>query len=245
MSSIVDYRFAQSIATITMDDGKLNVLSRNMLGQLHAALDRAAKERAVVILSGREGVFSAGFDLGTFKRGGTDFLLMLREGIELAERLLSFPVPVIAACPGHAVAMGLFLLLAADYRVGVRGPFKLTANEVAIGLPIPRTAQELCRGRLSPTYLHRALLLAESYSPEEAVTAGFLDRVVAVEELGQAAERLALDFSRLNMGAHARTKETLRGPTLRAMRAATKHDLRDLLLAGARRWVSRKPSSRD
>ena len=243
MSAIVDYRLAQSVATITMDDGKLNVLSRTMLGELHDAFDRAAQDRAVVVLSGRDGVFSAGFDLGTFKRGGADFLLMLRAGIELTERMLSFPTPVIAACSGHAIAMGLFLLVAVDYRIGVQGAFKLTANEVAIGLPIPRTAQELCRGRLSPTYLNRALLLAESYTPEEAVTAGFLDRVVPVEELQHAAQRAAHDFSRLNMNAHARTKESLRAPTLRAMRAATKHDLRDLLLASARRLVSGKPRS--
>ena len=150
MANLVSYRFESPVATITMDDGKVNVLSLDMLGQLGAALDRAQHEGAVVVLTGRVGVFSGGFDLAVLRAGGPDATAMLHAGFDLAERILSFPLPVVVACTGHAVAMGVFLLLSGDHRLGVDGPFRLTANEVAIGLTMPHAAVEICRQRLSP-----------------------------------------------------------------------------------------------
>ena len=120
-----------------MDDGKANVMSLQMQAEIHAALDRSAAERPVVVLTGRPGVFSGGFDLQVLRSGGTTATDMVVGGFELASRLLSFPTPVIVAATGHAVAMGIFLLLAGDYRIGAAGPFKLIANEVAIGLTMP------------------------------------------------------------------------------------------------------------
>ena len=90
---------------------------------------------------------------------------MLRAGFELAERMLSFPMPVVIACTGHAVAMGVFLVLSGDYRIGVAGRYKITANEVAIGLTLPRAAIEICRQRLTPAHFSRATVLAEVFPP--------------------------------------------------------------------------------
>src|SRR5215472_1534143 len=118
MKSLVRYEFSQSVATVTMDDGKVNVLSVEMLDQLNGALDRALDDDAVVVLTGRDGVFSAGFDLAVLRAGGPAAAQMLLAGFELAERLLQFPRPVVVACSGHAVAMGVFLLLSGDYRIG-------------------------------------------------------------------------------------------------------------------------------
>src|SRR6185503_10431701 len=134
MGTLVSYQLDGSVATITMDDGKVNALSLQMLTELGAALDRATADRAVVVLTGRDGIFSAGFDLKVLRAGGPDAWAMLRGGFELAERILSFPTPVLIACTGHAIAMAVFLLLSGDYRVGVDGPYKINANEVAIGL---------------------------------------------------------------------------------------------------------------
>ncbi len=134
MSTLVTYRLRDSVATITMDDGKVNALSLAMLTELGAALDRASADRAVVVLTGREGVFSAGFDLPVLQAGGTEAAELLHAGFDLAARLLAFPAPVLVACPGHAIAMGAFLVLSGDYRIGASGPYKYTANEVAIGM---------------------------------------------------------------------------------------------------------------
>ena len=191
MEPIVTYQLEPSIATITMDDGKVNALSGKMLAQLNGALDRAAADRAVVVLTGRPGVFFAGFDLHVLRAGGAEAVAMLRAGFALAERLLAFPMPVVIACPGHAVAMGVFVVLSGDYRIGVAGPYRITANEVAIGLTMPRAAVEICRQRLAPAHFNRAVILAEVYSPDDAVHAGFLDRVVAATELPDAARSAA------------------------------------------------------
>ncbi len=224
MRPLVNYQLENSFATITMDDGKVNVLSLQMLAELNAALDRAAADRAVVVLSGRPGIFSAGFDLPVLRAGGPESNAMLRAGFELAERVLSFPMPVAIACTGHAVAMGLFLLLSGDYRVGAAGPYKLAANEVAIGLTMPRAAIEILRQRLAPAHFNRAVTLAEFFSPDNAVEAGLLDRVVEVSELQRVARSTAVALSTLDMGAHAASKLRAREHTLRALRTAIEAD---------------------
>jgi enoyl-CoA hydratase len=219
MGTVVSYALDGRIATIGLDDGKVNVLSPALLAELDAALDQAEGERAVVVLTGREGVLSAGFDLGVLRAGGPDALGMVRAGFELALRLLSFPTPVIIACSGHAIAMGVFLLLSGDYRIGAAGPYRLMANEVAIGLPMPQAAVEIMRQRLTPAAFNRALLLAEPFTPDNAVEAGFLDRVVAPAELPTIARSTAETTLGLNLDAHAASKLRAREPALSAIRA--------------------------
>jgi enoyl-CoA hydratase len=227
MAQLVSYQLEDSVALIAMDDGKMNALSGRMLEQLDGALDRAAADRAVVVISGRVGAFSAGFDLKELKAGGEQSVALLRAGFELAERLLSFPLPVVIACTGHAMAMGVFLLLSADYRLGVAGPFKVCVNEVAIGMTIPRAAVEICKQRLLPVHLSRALLLAELYSPDTALHAGFLDRVVEPTELPAAAQEVAARLAKLDMQAHAATKLRARAHVLEALRFAIEADQAD------------------
>jgi enoyl-CoA hydratase len=224
MSSPATYQLKDSVATITMDDGKVNVMSVAMLSALNAALDKAASDRAVVVLTGRPGTFSAGFDLKTLTAGGPDAQKMVTMGFELAHRMLSFPTPVIVACNGHAIAMGVFLVLAADYRIGADGPFKIGANEVAIGITMPHFGIEICRQRLAPAHLNRAVIFSEMYSPADAVPAGFLDKVVPAAELQNEAQKLAASLTKLNMDVHASSKLRLRDQTLKAIRAAIDAD---------------------
>ena len=178
MTARVRYELHDTVATITMDDGKVNVMSPPMLQELNAALDRAAADRAVVLLSGRPGVFSAGFDLAAAPGGRPGGGRHAARRVRAGGALLAFPMPVVIACTGHAVAMGVFLLLSGDYRVGAAGDYESTANEVAIGLTMPRAAVEILRQRLAPAHFNRAVMLAEPFSPANAVEAGILDRVV-------------------------------------------------------------------
>jgi enoyl-CoA hydratase len=224
MTALVGYQLRDSIATITMDDGQRNVLSPAMFAAINGALDRAAADRAVVLFTGREGVFSAGFDLRVLGGGGADAFRMVKEGFELAERILSFPAPVVVACSGHAIAMGVFLLLSGDYRIGAAGPYKLGANEVAIGITMPFFGVEMCRQRLAPAHFHRAVINAEIYRPEDAVAAGFLDQVVPAAELQEAARGKAAELARLNIDVHTATKLRAREPALKAVRAAIEAD---------------------
>jgi enoyl-CoA hydratase len=220
MTELVSYQLQDSVAVVTLDDGKVNALSRQMLTDIDGALDRAVADGAIVVLTGRPGVFSAGFDLRVLRAGGEEALAMVRAGFELAARVLSFPRPVVIACNGHAIAMGAFLLLSGDYRVGAAGPGKITANEVAIGLTMPRPAVEICRQRLAPAHFNRAVVNAEVYAPDAAVDAGFLDRVVDKAQLAEAARDAARQLRALDVAAHAATKLRARDKTLAAVRAA-------------------------
>ena len=216
--SNVTYALDERVATIRMDDGKANALSNDMLGEVHAALDRAEADDAVVVLAGREGRFSSGFHLPTLRAGGPDAVRMLRSAFDLTVRMLSSPRPVVVACTGHAYAMGSFLLPAADHRVGAAGPFTITANEVLIGIVMPRSAIELCRYRISPSHLHRVLAMAEAFTPEGAVEAGFLDEVVPADDVlaaAQEAARRTLDF---DPKAYAATKARLQEDMLPRLR---------------------------
>ena len=225
MADLVSYESDGTVARITMDDGKVNALSVPMLSQVNRALDRAEAEGAVVVLGGRAGTFSAGFDLATLRSGGAGGPIMLRGGFLLARRLLAFPRPVVAACGGHAIAMGSFLLLSVDYRIGARGPYKIMANEVAIGLTLPLAAVEICRHRLVPPHFARATTLAEVFTPEGAAEAGFFDRLVEPDEVPGSALGYAAGLASLDMDAHARTKLRVRRPTLEAIDEAIESEL--------------------
>lgn len=220
MSTPISYELRDSIATIVMDDGKVNAMSLTMLSALNGALDRATSDGAAVVLTGRAGVFSAGFDLPLLKAGGEDAHKMVRTGFELAQRILSFPAPVVVACSGHAIAMGVFLVLAADYRIGADGPYKIGANEVAIGITMPHFAIEICRQRLTPAHFHRAVTFSEIFTPVDAVTAGFLDRVVSASELENEAQKVATSLSKLDRAVFAASKLRVEEPTLKAIRTA-------------------------
>lgn len=226
MPNLVTYDLDDAIATITMDDGKANAFSIPMLEALHGAFDAAERDHAVVVITGREGRFSAGFDLAVFTAGDPGRLAhMLTLGATLVERVLAFPRPVVVACTGHAIAAGSFLPLAADARLGADGPFRIGLNEVQIGITVPTFAIELARQRLHPAHFDRAVVNATMYGPADAVTAGFLDRVVAPEALHAEALAVAATLSQLNPEAHLATKLRARGPAIRTLRAAIEAEL--------------------
>lgn len=224
MGELVEYVRDGALATITLDDGKVNALSAAMLAEINGALDAAEADGAVVLLTGRPGVFSAGFYLPVIRERSEEAAKLLRAGFDLALRVLSFPAPVLIACSGHAVAMGAFLVLSGDYRIGAAGPYKITANEVAIGMTLPRAAVEICRQRLSPAHFNRATILAEVFGPADAVAAGFLDRVVDPADLDHAARSVAADIAQLDMAALIATKLRTRMETLEAVHEAIELD---------------------
>jgi enoyl-CoA hydratase len=230
----VEYSLEGRVATIRIDDGKRNALSPQVLSEIYAALDRAESDHATVILTGRESVFSAGFDLNVMKRGGVTAIRMLRSGYALTARVMAYPYPVIAACNGHAFAMGVFLMLSADYVIGTRGDFNISANEVAIGLTMPRVAAAMLRHRLDPAAYQRAVTLSEYFSPESAREAGFFDELVDAEELMARAEHHAAEFGKLDARAHAVSKRRIRGALIRKIRFGIPLDLLDAILLGMR-----------
>lgn len=219
-------RIADGISWVAMDDGKVNAMSTEMLGEILEALDASERAGAVTVLSGRAGIFSAGFDLGTFKRGAEATVAMLRAGARVIERLLAFPLPVLTVCGGHAYPMGAFLMMAADVRFGAAGPWKIGMNEVAIALTVPKFAIELARHRLTPPGFAR-ITTAPMFAPEEALSLGYLDRVLPAERLAEAAQEEAARLRTLDMASFAATKSRINERALGAIRAAVADELGD------------------
>jgi len=226
MADPVTTRHAEGISTITMDDGKVNVFSIPLLRSLHAAFDEAEQQESVVVLTGRPGYFSAGFDLNVLRGGAEDSVTLLRLGATLAERMLAFPAPVVAACTGHAFPAGAFLLMASDARIGAAGPYKLGLNEVRIGLTLPWFAIALARHRLTPSFFDRATVTGTLFDPHGAVEAGLLDTVVAPEDLADVARSTARELVDVDRRAHAATKLRVRQRVLTELREAIEGELR-------------------
>ncbi len=214
-------------------------MSPAVFRELYAAFDRAEKDGAIVIITGREDVFSAGFDLKVMRRGGAEAIRMLHMGYALTARVLRYPFPVIAACNGHVLAMGVFLMLSTDHVIGTRGEFRISANEVAIGMILPRVAAAMLEHRLVPAACQRAATLSHYFSVEEALHAGLFDELVDPGELAARAEQRAHELAKLDMHAHRVTKRRIRRSLVRRIRWSIPLDLIDAMLAGLRRARSR------
>ncbi len=224
MNDLVSYQLEDGIATLTLDNGKVNAISPDVIAAFHAALDRAVADKAIVIITGTPGMFSGGYDLKVMTSGPENAIALVAAGSGLARRMLAHPFPIIVACTGHAVAKGSFILLSADYRVGVDGPFRIGLNEVQIGMTMHHVGIELARDRLRRSYFNRSVINAEMFEPQEAVKAGFLDAVVAPEELMPAALAMAEQMKKLNMTAHANTKVKARKAFLETLDWAIEED---------------------
>lgn len=211
----MNFRLEQKIAIFEFDDGKVNALGHKLIEQFHAALDKAESEAKALIIFGRHGVFSAGFDLEEIKKGDYEAMDLVNKGAELFHRMFEFPKPLIAGCAGHAVAAGAFLLLSCDYRIGSAGPFKFGLNETAIGMaPLPVFGNELALNRLSPRFLTRAVIQSEMFSPEDALEAGFLDQVVEKDDLFESAKAKTLELSSLPSVSYGKMKRDTRASSL-------------------------------
>lgn len=220
MSDLVYYTLADGVATVTLSNGKVNALSPQVIADIHSALDRAESEGAVVVLTGQAGILSGGYDLKVMKTGPEATRDMVAAGSALTLRMLSHPQPIIVACSGHAVAKGAFLLLACDYRIGVEGAFQIGLNEVKIGMTMHLVGIALARDRLTPAAFQRAVINAEMFGPQAAQAAGFLDQVVAPDQLMATAYAMAQQLRQLNLTAHTQTKRKARKALLDTLSAA-------------------------
>ena len=224
MSELITYHAEDGIATLTLNNGKVNAISPDLIAAFNAALDRAVQERAVVIITGQPGILSGGYDLKVMTCGPKEAVGLVTAGSTLARRLLSHPFPVVVACPGNAVAKGAFLLLSGDYRIGVEGPYKICLNEVQIGMTMHHAGIELARDRLRKSAFHRSVINGEMFNPLTAVDAGFLDKVVKPEELQAAALEVARQLKKINMKAHKNTKLKVRKALLETLDKAIEED---------------------
>ena len=216
-----------NVSIITLDDGKANVFSPEMSHQINECLDQVATEEGCLIITGKEGMFSGGLDLKIIQSGDIERIQeMSSKAFKLLARIFSFPRPVIAACSGHAVALGTFLLCCCDYRIGVKGEFMLGANEMRTNMVIPIPILELIKFRVSNTHKYRAVLGAEMYKLEDSISAGLIDEVVDQDLLMTTVTEKAKDLATMGHPSYSMTKELFIAEPMSKINAAMEEHLK-------------------
>jgi enoyl-CoA hydratase len=219
---VLNFRLEGNVAVIALDDGKANAVGHAYVEAMNEGLDRAEKEAAAVVITGRPGVFSAGFDLKEIAKGPSEQKALVGSGAQMLLRLFTHPQPVVAASAGHAIAAGALVLLASDTRIGAAGEFKYGLNETAIGMSLPPFGLQMAICRLSKRHQTQAVLQANLYGPEDAHTVGYLDEVVASEVLEKTAIAHATALAELPAKAYAGTKLDLRAAYIEIIKASLK-----------------------
>lgn len=211
-----------AVLVVHLDDGKANALSFEMIAAISHALDTAEADDTIgaVVLHGRPGKFSAGFDLSVMRGGDFAAVIgLVSDGGDLVRRLYGSSVPVVAACTGHALAAGALMLLGCDLRIGADMDCKIGLNEVAIGMVLPDWALTIAKERLSRRHLQLAVATAVLSDGSGAVEAGFLDEAVPEADVLPRAIVRATEFAMLSGRAYAGTVLALRGDVLSTMAA--------------------------
>jgi enoyl-CoA hydratase len=227
MSDPIEVSREQGFTTLTLQNGKANALNHEVFDALNGALDQAEIEQQVVVITGTPGILSGGYDLKVMQKSTQEAAALVEKGSRFARRLLAFPTPVIVACPGHAIAKAAFLLCAVDYRIGVEGAFKIGLNEVAIGMSIHHVGIELARSRLNSSHFIRSVNCAEMYAPDEALRAGFFDKIVSPDQFEQSVRQLAQAICKLDKQAHLKTKLKAREDLIAIIDAAIEKDIEE------------------
>lgn len=207
------------IARLALDDGKVNALCEARLDEIRDGLKMAREANAIAVITGRDEIFSAGFDMKTFARGADASRAMVAAGVETIIDILTHPRPVAVFCTGHAYPMGAFLMLAADFRLGLTGDFRIGLNETAINIPVPDFALALARARTTPPAFAN-IAIARLFSPEDALRAGYLDCVAAPAEAPARLDAELVRLATLTPDAFRDTKARINAPLISAIRAA-------------------------
>ena len=214
------YEKIEEISLIRLDDGKANAMGPEMIKELNEAMDKAEEESRALLITGRPGLLSGGFDLTVIRSGDNDAIRsMVKSGAKLLMRIYGFPKPIVMATSGHGVALGGFLLLAADYRFGASGDFKIGLNEVAIGMTLPPFALMLAKARISNQFLTNSAINANMFNPETAKLAGFLDEVSNPSELLSNSIDKTKELATLDLSAFKQTKNDFRSADIQRILA--------------------------
>ncbi len=204
---------------ISMDDGKVNALNKPFLDALMAALNEAAADQSPVVIRGKKGIFSAGFDFKGFSAGAESATAQLQAGKDTILTILRHPAPVITVCEGHAYPGGAFLMLAADHAIGIHGDFVVGMNESAIGMVLPLYATTLGMARLAPAG-RKAIATGELFNPQRGLEIGYFDKVVDAGALDAAVEAAITHMKSLNAGAFNGNKQIINAQLIKDVEAA-------------------------
>lgn len=203
----------QGVALIVMDDGKANAMNPDFFKQMMEALDQAEKDNAItIVFTGREGIFSGGLDLGHLLSLDQNGLVEFIESFaRCMMRIFTISIPTIAVCNGHTIAGGVMMALSCDQRFIFKGDYKIQMNETINGIPMPRWMLLIGQSTVAPQWVSELMLLAHTYTPEEAKSKGIFTEIVEPSEdvLSLVTAQLE-EIAKLNANAYKETKRRMR-----------------------------------
>tara|TARA_B100001113_G_C20902179_1_gene531868 strand:+ start:69 stop:773 length:705 start_codon:yes stop_codon:yes gene_type:complete len=207
--SIATLSKENDISIIKLDDGKANAFSYDMLSQVNELLTKVPRDSGALVITGREGLFSGGFDLKTLATGDMEKITkMVQLGYRLLLELFSFDRPIVAAVSGHSIALGLFVTCSADYRIAIDGKYVCQANEVRNNMDIPTQIMEIIKARVNKKYFYSAVYHSDAYSVQESIEVGYIDEVVSEDQFMQRVMEKAKELATLPHPFYANTKKT-------------------------------------
>ena len=231
-NTLASITYEDDITTITLDDGKVNAFSYEMLTQMHRLLDEVPHKSGALIIKGRNGIFSGGFDLKTLATADlSNITKMIESGYNLLLKLYSFDRPIIAAVSGHAIALGLFVACCSDYRIAIDGKYVCHANEVRNNMAIPDQIMEILKERVNKKYFYSAIYHADPFSVKDAIDVGYIDEVVSEDRFMERVNEKAKELASLPHPFYANTKKTAQKERRKKIRAAIrKHEIQTSIL---------------
>ena len=207
--SIATLSKENDISIIKLDDGKANAFSYDMLSQVNELLTKVPRDSGALVITGREGLFSGGFDLKTLATGDMEKITkMVQLGYRLLLELFSFDRPIVAAVSGHSIALGLFVTCSADYRIAIDGKYVCQANEVRNNMDIPTQIMEIIRARVNKKYFYSAVYHSDAYSVQDSIEVGYIDEVVSEDQFMERVMEKAKELATLPHPFYANTKKT-------------------------------------
>ena len=207
--SIATLSKENDISIIKLDDGKANAFSYDMLSQVNDLLKKVPRDSGALVITGREGLFSGGFDLKTLATGDMEKITkMVQLGYRLLLELFSFDRPIVAAVSGHSIALGLFVTCSADYRIAIDGKYVCQANEVRNNMDIPTQIMEIIRARVNKKYFYSAVYHSDAYSVQDSIEVGYIDEVVSEDQFMERVMEKAKELATLPHPFYANTKKT-------------------------------------
>lgn len=228
---MIERSIADGILTLRLAHKKASALDIELLEALLHELDTAANEARAVILTGTGSIFCAGVDLFRITQGGAAYVQRFMPLLaRFLRTLFAFPRPIVAATNGHAMAGGCIIVLACDVRLMAAGTGRIGVTELLVGVPFPSAALETVRFALPPHKLQELVYAGRTLEPEAAHAAGFIDAVVAADELLPRAQAMAQQLAAVPAEPYRLTKQYLRAAALARMDAGQDNDAAALAL---------------
>lgn len=205
---------------ILLDRGKSNAMNLQVVDELIEAIGIAEEDPSIegLILSGKEGFFSAGLDLITLyeydeaqmRQFWSRFMLLL-------QKLAAFPKPAVAAITGHSPAGGCVMAICCDYRVMAEGEYVIGLNEIPVGIVVPHGIFKLYAFWLGQAKAYQSILEGKLFSPTEAKQIGLVDELVPLPRIQNSAMQKIKMLTQYERNAWQNTKRNFRSELVKAL----------------------------